>query len=275
MRIPFHRPSLELARRDFKWKKLPTKTIFPKLSNALRANLLPDCVTDFLAPTFERGSVPAFDQQTRFRLRARITQQHPAAGRVSLRPPLLDHQLQDAVQFLETAFSRARAHWSPVADIASSNGRVWTAVCLVGFHDAQEFATRHTSPSPGGAVIAENHVAALLAAEVESIAQHFIYHVFVAHRRANHCAAGGADECLQSGVAHHRGHHRFFAPAFPASIMSKRGDGHDVVAINHVPVLIAKQYAVGVAIMRDADVAPGVPGLSGTSVPDASSRNPG
>ena len=52
------------------------------------------------------------------------------------------------------------------------------------FHDPQNLQGRDEAVA-GGAVIAENQMPALLAAEVEAAAQHFINHVLVADGGAN------------------------------------------------------------------------------------------
>src|SRR6185437_12985568 len=104
----------------------------------------------------------------------------------------------------------------------------------------------------GGAVIAENHVAALLAAEVETIAQHFVDDVFVAHRRANDFAAGLGDDGFQSGVAHDGGDDGFVAERSLREHL-QAGNGHDVIAIDHRAGFVAQEDAVGVAVVCDAD----------------------
>ena len=53
----------------------------------------------------------------------------------------------------------------------------------------------------------------------------------------------------------------------------ERGDGHDVVAVNQIASFVAQQDAVGVAVVRDARCALMLDDL-GTAFPGASSRNP-
>ena len=85
--------------------------------------------------------------------------------------------------------------------------------------------------------------------------QHFINHVFVADGGADHFSAGGFYRGFQSGVAHHGRDQGFFGQGFFRDHV-KRGDGHDVVAVNQFSIFVAEQNAVGVAVVRDADVRP-------------------
>ncbi len=220
--------------------------------------------------TFQHRAVPAFNQQPRLRFGAGITQQHAPAARLHFRlrlpPPVAARR-----PVARTASSPARGRSSPVADSASSTAPAWTAACRSAFM-MRRICSAHTSPSPGRAVIAENHVPALLAAEVEPVPQHLINHVLVAHRRADHLAAAFADERVQPRVAHHRGDDRFLRQA-PLRQHVPRGDRHDVVAVNHRAGFVAQQHAVGVAVVRDADVRLVLAHLAAHLLPDASSRN--
>ena len=96
-------------------------------------------------------------------------------------------------------------------------------------------------------------MSALLAAEVEAVLEHFVNHVLVADGGADHFSTGGFYRGLESGVAHHGRHQSFFGQSFLREHV-ERGDGHDVVAVNQFSIFVAEQNAVGVAIVRDADV---------------------
>ena len=139
-------------------------------------------------------------------------------------------------------------------------------------HDPQNLQGGHQAVARG-AEVAENQMAALFAAEIEAVVQHFINHVLIADGGANHLAAGGFDRRFQAGVAHHRGHQGFFGERFLREHV-QRGDGHDVVAVNQRAGFVAEQHAVGVAVVRDAEVRPGVRPPGGRDFPGASSRNP-
>ena len=54
----------------------------------------------------------------------------------------------------------------------------------------------------------------------------------------------------------------------------ERGDGHDVVAVNQLALFVAEQNAVGVAVVRDAEVRPVFDDFWHRDFPGASSRNP-
>ena len=86
-------------------------------------------------------------------------------------------------------------------------------------------------------------------------------------------AAGGFDGGFQAGVAHHGADQGFFGQRFLREHV-ERGDGHDVVAVNQLPVFIAQQNAVGVAVVRDADVRLVLDDFAADMLRDASSRNP-
>ena len=61
---------------------------------------------------------------------------------------------------------------------------------------------------------------------------------------------------IEAEVAHHRRHERVLGEA-PALDKVERGDRHDLVAVDDLAVFIAKQHAVGITIVADADVRAG------------------
>ena len=89
--------------------------------------------------------------------------------------------------------------------------------------------------------------------KLKPLLQHLLNHVFVADGGANDFAAGGFDGGFQTGVAHHGGDQGFFGERFLRQHV-QRGDGHDVVAVDQRAVFVAEQDAVGVAVVRDAQV---------------------
>ena len=76
-------------------------------------------------------------------------------------------------------------------------------------HDPQDLQGGDQAVA-GGAVVAEDHVAALLAAEVEAVAQHFINDLPVAHGGAHDASARGGNGRIQPRVAHDGADQRLF-----------------------------------------------------------------
>src|ERR1700730_1851478 len=138
--------------------------------------------------------------------------------------------------FFETLFQFAE--WLP--------GRVHDPQDLEGADDA--VASRRE--------IAKDDVAALFAAEIQISRYHFFNHVTVAHFCANDFAVGGIDSFVETEIAHHGRDQRV---GFQLRIFQEidRGDGENLIAIDNLALLVAKQDAIGVAIMGDTDVRAG------------------
>ena len=117
-------------------------------------------------------------------------------------------------------------------------------------------------------------MAALLAAEVKAALEHFINHVLVTDGGADDFAAGIFYRGFESGIAHHGRDERFFRQRLLCKHF-ERGDGHDVVAVNQFAVFVTEQNAVGVAIVRDAEVRLMLGDLVAHLRPGAWNRSPG
>ena len=78
---------------------------------------------------------------------------------------------------------------------------------LFGGHDAEGLQGGDEAVA-GGAVVAEDEVTALFAAEVVAVLPHFIDDVFIAHISANDFASSSFDGGVEAGVAHHGRHQR-------------------------------------------------------------------
>ena len=80
---------------------------------------------------------------------------------------------------------------------------------------------------------------ALLAAEVETGAEHFIDHVLVAHARARDLPARLFDHRVQTGIAHDGGDERFLSQrTFGEHLQT--ANRHDIVAVNQLAGLVAE-----------------------------------
>src|SRR4051812_6453521 len=101
-------------------------------------------------------------------------------------------------------------------------------------------------------------MAALFAAEVEAVAQHFINDVLVTYSRWHYSPTRLYNRCFQAGVAHDGGDQRLFRQGLLFKHL-KPGDRHDIIAIYQLPCFIAEQNPVGVAVMRDPEVSPMFP----------------
>ena len=102
-------------------------------------------------------------------------------------------------------------------------------------------------------MVGKDHVAGLLAAEVEAAVAHFLQHVAVAHAGFAQADAGIAQGDLQAEVAHHRGHQDVVLE-LPGGLEGHGEDGHDLVAVHLVAFVVHGQAAVGVAVVGDAEV---------------------
>ena len=119
-------------------------------------------------------------------------------------------------------------------------------------HDAQDLERGDEAVARGG-VVAEDEVAALLAAEVVAALEHLIDDVLVADAGVNRLAARRLHGGTEAGVAHDGGDERLLGERALRDHV-QRGDGHDVVAVQKAAGLVAEDDAVGIAIVRDAEV---------------------
>ena len=119
-------------------------------------------------------------------------------------------------------------------------------------HDAEDLECADDAVSCG-CEVTEDHVSALLATDIVSLAKHGLDHVAVANFGAKHAATMGFQCLIESEVAHHCGDERISVQASAFQVIDG-SDGHDLVAIDELAVLVAEQHAVGVTVMRDADL---------------------
>ena len=118
--------------------------------------------------------------------------------------------------------------------------------------DGQDLQRRDEAVA-GGAVIAEDQVAALFAAKVVATFEHFIDDIFIAHRRADDLSSSGLDGAVEAGIAHHCGDEGVVGKRTLGEHF-QRGNGHYVVAVNKGAIFVAEQHAVGIAIVGYTDV---------------------
>ena len=98
-------------------------------------------------------------------------------------------------------------------------------------------------------------MAALFAAEIQISLHHFLNDIAIANFRPDNFAADRAERFIEPEVAHHRGDQRLLRE--PAGFQEvDRGNGQDLVAIHQLAVFVAKQNAVGIAVMGDAELRP-------------------
>ena len=90
-------------------------------------------------------------------------------------------------------------------------------------------------------------MAGLFAAQRVAAAQHLLQHVAVAHRGLHGGDAHVLQGQLQAQVAHD-GHHQRIVGQLALGLLGPGQDAHDLVAVDHVAVLVHGQAAVGVAI---------------------------
>ena len=62
---------------------------------------------------------------------------------------------------------------------------------------------------------------------------------------------------VEAEIAHHRGDERAFRER-PLLEEIERGDGHDVVAVHQFAVFVAEEHAIGVAVVGDPELGPGL-----------------
>ena len=143
-----------------------------------------------MTPPFQHRRIASFDQQTRLRFSPGIAEHDAASIGFNFRFGL-GHRFQDAVDLVERFFL-------PDTNVGDQLGKARPALNQFGkrfvlrFHDAQNLQGGDQTVT-GGAVVAEDQVAALLTAEVESVAQHFIDDISVADRCAHGHSPGGTD----------------------------------------------------------------------------------
>ena len=194
-------------------------------------------------------AVATLNEQADFRFGAAIAQQH--AARAVERPLGFGDEFLELRELIERLLL---AHFQVALRLRKFHeASLEFAERLPRFHHHAQDLQRAHGAVAGGGKIAEDHVPALLAADVEIVLHHRLDHVAVADNRAQDFAAGVFQRLVQAAIGHHRGDERVLREA---SVFQKidRGDGHDFVAIHSLPIFIAKDRAIRVAIVRDADL---------------------
>ena len=130
-----------------------------------------------------------------------------------------------------------------------------------------------TRPSPVVRIIGQHDVARLLAADIVAMLPHMLDHVAVAHRRALQAEAELLQIALEPEIGHDRGDDAA-AGEPPAPEPDFGDDRHELIAVDHVALLVDDHHAVGVAVERDADIGAHFVDLADEIARARSSRNP-
>ena len=117
-------------------------------------------------------------------------------------------------------------------------------------------------------------MAGLLAAEIVAVLAHVLEHVAVADRGAHELQPEAAEIALEAEIGHDGGDDAGLRQA-PVLAPGARDDGHELVAVDELPLLVDDEDAVGVAVERDADIGAELAHLAGSAPPARSSRRRG
>ena len=119
-------------------------------------------------------------------------------------------------------------------------------------HDSQNLKRANDAIARGGE-ITENDVTALFAAKIEFLLHHFFKHVAVTDFCAHDFSATRGERFIEAKIAHDGGDDRVLLQ--PASFQKiQRCNGENLVAIHNLAVLVAKKNAIGIAVVRNADI---------------------
>src|SRR5437588_1996221 len=105
-------------------------------------------------------------------------------------------------------------------------------------HDAQNLQGRNDAIA-SGREIAEDHVTALLAAEVQFLLHHLLNHVAVANLRAHNFSTVCRERLIGAKITHDSGDNCVPINA-PTLEKIESGTGEQLIAIDDLAVLIAK-----------------------------------
>jgi hypothetical protein len=98
-------------------------------------------------------------------------------------------------------------------------------------------------------------MARLLAADIEAVLAHMFEHVAVADGRALERQADALKMPLQPEIGHDGGDDA--GPGEPPLVApALRHHGHQLIAIDHMPLLVDDEHAIRIAIERDAEIGP-------------------
>ena len=112
---------------------------------------------------------------------------------------------------------------------------------------------RRQQPVAGGREIRQHDMARLLAADVIAVPPHMLDHIAVAHPGADQRQFLGVKIAFEPEVRHDRGHK---SAAFKFAALGPGGSDqrHELVAIDHLSLVVGDDDAVGVAVQGYADV---------------------
>ena len=96
-------------------------------------------------------------------------------------------------------------------------------------------------------------MAGLFAADVQVVSEHLFEDVAVTHAGADDFAACGGETFVEAEIAHYRGDERFLGQLVALEEI-EADDGQHFVAVEEGAGFIAADQAVGVAIVREADL---------------------
>src|ERR1051326_100614 len=203
------------------WLNLSADLAFYRLANGL-------------GPLLQGALVPALKEQTRLGLGAGIAQQHAAAlgGEFGFRIANKPGQIIDLFKwplFANQDISDELGEAGPT--FGETRQRLSTR-----FHNAKDLQSGDNAVA-GRAQLAKDEVSALLAAEAEIVAQHFINDVLVTDGGTHDAAAGGLQSGIQTRVAHDGGDQCFFVQRILGEQIQS-GDSHNVVAIDQAAAFI-------------------------------------
>src|SRR5690606_7734396 len=175
------------------------------------------------------------DQQPAFRAKALLTlRDHPLH--------LLRQQRIGA--FEADVFQDLRERIEIVADLADRPSLL---------DNYREDLQRREQPIARSAVIGEDNMPRLLAADIEAIFPHMLNHIAIADGGAGKGEAVAGEIFLKPHVGHDRRHNA--AALQLLALLPGAGDQrHQLVAVDQPPLLIADQQPVRIAIERDAEI---------------------
>ena len=131
-------------------------------------------------------------------------------------------------------------------------GRQLAHRLLLRQHDLHHLQARQNAVA-GGLVLREDDVAALLAADAVAVLDHVLVDVLVAHLGLLVVDARLVQRLVEAEVAHH-GRHDRVVQQLSALLHVQAIDVEDVVAGDHVALLVHRQAAVRVAVKGEAHV---------------------
>ena len=136
---------------------------------------------------------------------------------------------------------------------------------LVQLLDHREHLQRGDEAVAGRRVVGQDDVAGRFAADVVAVLAHVLEHITVADRHAHQRELERLQIALKAEIGHHRcddarlGEPPIVLPAFG-------NDRQQLVAVDHMALLVGDDDAVGVAVERDADVGAHLAHLAAQSV---------